>query len=319
MLMVCFAAFFGAFEQGRQFQDGKWRTGLWEHHPPQLESLGRQLGDFAEMWWEWTTPWLPLLVLSEYDPHTWTIPMEFRSSIVLFVVLLASTGLKSRWQFGLFLIVTLYSLVCTRWEVASFTGGAIVARLHLAASEKQRLLPIRTASSPTSIRLWKWPLGVLNILGLTISLFILSFPDEQAGKTPGYRFLNRMTLSTYQKDPREFWNPLAAIMILWFVEQVVFVRRFLSSEVPQYLGKISYGFYLVHGPLLHSVGFALQPRIWEVVGGDTAFRWCGGLFLGWILMLTLSIAVGHLFWLFVDAPLVRATRAFERLARRRCT
>lgn len=318
MLMVCFGSFLGAFDPGREFQDGEWLTGSWEQHPPRFQNFGRQLKDFCKMWWTWTSPFRWGFYFSEYDPHTWTIPVEFRSSIVLFVVLLASAGLKLRWSFGLVCLVTVYSLSRERWEVATFTGGAIVAHLQHAASarrERIQLLPTQKPLRPISTRVSKWALIALNVVGFVLSLFVLSFPDDQAGRTPGFRFLNRITLLTYH-TAREFWHPLAAIYILWSVERLSLLRKFLSSAIPQYLGKISYGLYLVHGPLLHSAGFAMQPKIWEAIGSGTRVKWCGGLFVGWMTMLTLSIVAGHIFWLLVDEPLVRATRWLERQARR---
>lgn len=318
MFVVCMASFIGAYDQGREFQDGEWLTGTWEQHPPRMKNFGKQLKDFCKMWWTWSSPFRWGFYYSEYDPHTWTIPVEFRSSIVLFVVLLASAGLKPRWSFGMICLVTLYCLCKERWEVATFTGGALVALLqHAAAARRDRvqLLPVQDTPSATRTKVRKWAILGLNIIGFLLSLFVLSFPDDQAGRTPGFRFLNRIAIPTYH-DNREFWHPFAAVFILYSVEQLSLLRMFLSSAVPQYLGKISYGFYLVHGPLLHSAGFALQPAIWRAVGSDTAAQWCGGLFIGWMTMLTLSITAGHLFWLLVDAPSVRATRWLEMKARK---
>lgn len=114
MLLVMFAAFFGAFEKGREFQDSsRWLTGLWEQHPPRFENFGKQIKDFVHMWWDWQTPFQWRLFYSEYDPHTWTIPVEFKGSMVLFVLLLASAGLKQRWRAGL-LFLSLHTALLLR-------------------------------------------------------------------------------------------------------------------------------------------------------------------------------------------------------------
>ncbi|KAI5361117.1 Putative acyltransferase 3 domain-containing protein [Septoria linicola] len=316
MLLACLASYLGAFDSGRKLEKTPWITGMWEQHPPRYSTLYAQIHDFTKMWWAWQSPFVWRLYYSLYDPHTWTIPVEFKCSMVLFVLLVGSAGLKQRWKFGLVLLVTWCSLLYKRWDVATFTAGALVADLHQRAAhrkeqtcvlpldDQQQLEPPRRGSHLKTILKW--------LLFLT-SLYVLSFPDNFPKKTPGYKTLRWLTPSAY-KDAHYFWHSVAASFIIWSVEELPPIRNFLSTSVPQYLGRTSFAFYLVHGPILHSAGFALQPAIWAATGHETTTQWCFGLLIGWVIMLPLSLGAAHVFYKLVDAPLVRVTRWLEQCA-----
>lgn len=341
MFLVNIAAYMGAYEQGRKLKTSEWMQGVWEQHPPQLKSLRAYLKNYCRMWVRWQKPFVWWSYYSDYDPHTWTIPTEFRDSMVLFLVLIASAGLKPRWRFGLLVLTTAFCFANHRWDVATFIGGAVVADIHIwqkvspaILDEKQHALPTDSSSeagspsqadgSPSaSSEAVEIATSVSKWILLLTSLWVLSFPDAKGPSTPGFIWLHKLTPPGYEPlydDPHAFWHALAAVPILWSITNIPSINNFLSSSIPQYLGKISYGLYLVHGPLLHSIGFALQPKIWEYVGGgDSDVRYCFGLLLGWMTMLCMSIFGAHLFWRFVDMPLVKAARWLEKRASREKT
>ncbi|KAF2208633.1 hypothetical protein CERZMDRAFT_101378 [Cercospora zeae-maydis SCOH1-5] len=328
MLIVMVATYLGAFDAGREFQKSSpWLTGSWEQHPPRRNTFGAQLEDFSWMWWDWQTPFQWRLYYSWYDPHTWTIPVEFRGSIVLFVLLLGSAGLKQSWRKVVFAFVTVYCFASKRWDSAAFTSGALVADLHLwqgAAStmaefDEKTSLPRWRRGKVSGIfvrMIGKHVRTALKTMLFVTSLWILSFPDDEAWITPGFSWLNDMTPSSYdgrELRPYMFWHAFAASFILWSVQRLHYIQAFFCLSIPQYLGRLSYAFYLVHGPLLHGIGFALQPKIFEAFGAaDSNTKWVGALMLGWMIMLTLSISVAHMFWKVVDMPLVRLAKWMER-------
>lgn len=329
MLLVMFGAFFGAFDAGHKFQEtSPWLTGLSEQHPPSFSSFAKQLRDFVGMWWAWATPFQWRLFYSEYDPHTWTIPVEFKGSMVLFVLLLASGGLKQRWRLVLFALTTAYCFASERWDVAAFIGGVLVADIHLwqtwkATEEVDNLDLPRTTSSGRATtsrqRIAAYALMTIKTIVFIAALYVLSFPDDIPERTPGFSWLYRITPPMYKTGstrPYLFWHALSALFVIWCIRQFHYVDAFFCLYVPQYLGKISYALYLVHGPLLHSAGFAMQPRIFQAVE-DSLRGWLGALILGWLTMLGLSVLVAHLFWKIVDVSLVRMAKWLEAKASRR--
>lgn len=313
MLIIAVMANIGAFEAGREFQESDWLTGAWEEHPPRFSSFGAQLKDYFGMWWKWSSPWTWMLYFNSYDPHTWTIPVEFRCSLVVFVMLLAASHLKQLWRYGLTILICIYCFACNRWDVAIFVGGSFVADLHLHTLKKHQrnedILPHHVLlRKPGLLR------SVSHVAAtavFTAGLYLLSFPDEMADKTPGFSTFDSITPSGYTWN-YTFWHSLGGILVVWAIEVLPPLQRFFASRVPQYLGKISFALYLVHGPILHSAGFVLQPKIWQAIGHDTTTKWCGGLFLGWITMLILCLASAHLFWKLVDIPVVKVVKQLEK-------
>ncbi|KAM3417797.1 18S rRNA aminocarboxypropyltransferase [Cercospora zeina] len=316
-ILVCVAAYWGAFDAGRKFQRTSMLTGTPEEHPPRKMSWKAQWADYCLMWWRWSNPFDWNFYWENYDPHTWTIPAEFRSSMVLFVMLLAGAGLKPRWRLGMITLVTAAALHFARWDVATFTGGALVADIHLSVSHRidgeAPKLPT-TESEPEDEGSDREISTDFKWLIVILALYVLSFPDEKAHSTPGFQTLAYYTPESYWNE-YSFWHAIASTIILWSIEQLPAIQRILSSEIPQYLGKISFAFYLCHGPLLHSIGFAMQPKIWKTFGHETLAMWCFGLAVGWTMMLALSLCTAHVFYTFVDMPLVRATRWLEDCAR----
>jgi len=47
------------------------------------------------------------------------------------------------------------------------------------------------------------------------------------------------------------------------------VSTVLNAKLPQYLGRISYSLYIVHGPMIHTLGYAVFPLFWSTRAGKT--------------------------------------------------
>jgi len=312
MLVMAVMTNLGVFDAGREFQESDWLTGAREEHPPRFSNLGTQLKDYFAMWWSWSSPWTWMLYFNRYDPHTRTIPVEFRCSLVVFLMLIATTHLKQLWRYGLTILICIYCFACDRWDVAIFAGGNFVADLHLHTLKKHErsedILPQCSLLRKTGPQRSAFSIAATAVL--TAGLYLLSFPDEMADGTPGFRALDSVTPPGYTWN-YTFWHALGGIFVIWTIEVLRPLQRFFESRVPQYLGKISFALYLVHGPLLHSAGFVLQPKIWQAIGHDSTAKWCGGLFLGWITMLMLCLASAHLFWKLVDVPVVKLVKQLE--------
>lgn len=83
-------------------------------------------------------------------------------------------------------------------------------------------------------------------------------------------------------------------------------RRAFQVGAAQFLGRISFALYLVHFPLLFTVGAAAYPL----------FRWPGGLAVFFVLFAALSLAIAYAFTLAVDEPVLRAVKWVQVKARR---
>ncbi|KAJ5188460.1 hypothetical protein N7491_004785 [Penicillium cf. griseofulvum] len=65
------------------------------------------------------------------------------------------------------------------------------------------------------------------------------------------------------------------------------------------VGRISYSLYLVHGPVMHGVGYRVFPLIWAAVGRD-GWRDPVGLALGWLVVFSVVFYIADRVMVAVD-------------------
>ncbi|KAH7018616.1 acyltransferase family-domain-containing protein [Microdochium trichocladiopsis] len=373
IIIIALAAWLGAYEPGWKLKGSPWQGGEWEPNPDRRPDLGTTLRDLYYSWWDWSNPWNWNPMYIEYDPHLWTIPIEFRSSMVLFLALLGTASLRGSWRGSLLWIGCVYCLWYGRWDVGVFLGGAVMAELHLyiasrsspwswrtvvgrvkqgigrgrlrlrvsssSASTAPRVVDLEQGSpEPTTKPRTLMPLSIFFttclVLILLSSLFFLSYPDARGSSTPGFTVLSQyLTPRAFGDGKYLFWHAVGSILFIFSVPLLPRLAAWVfENPVAQYLGRISYALYLCHGPVMHSLGFAVQPLIFKnVVGvyiiepeeGATAGRdapvqwaggqsgWCLGLLLGWFMCLVITIFVADIFWRSVDVGCVKLARAVE--------
>jgi len=279
-----------------------WITGRGDLHPVNMGSLSKQLVHCYHHWAEWINPWRWDHVYNEYDPHAWTIPLEFRSSMILFLALVGTAGLKEKWRLGAIVVLFTYCLKALRWEVALFLGGVVLAQIDLMLGTFEAL-PSRSVLG----RIAQW---ILCLFGF----YFLSFPDLVGEVTPGVRYLSSITPEGYDWLYL-FWHTIGAVILVHSVTNVLFLRRLFERPTCLYLGKISFAFYLVHGPILTALGLTLMPRIWRITGYGGGYGsnagFVTGLALGWCLLLCFSVWLGDIFWRLVDVPCTKLARQIE--------
>ncbi|KAK6864844.1 hypothetical protein PG990_005716 [Apiospora arundinis] len=193
--------------------------------PPRGETLRKQL----RHWWAHTVhlvnPFRNIdgranLYSPPYNGHLWTIPIEFKGSLLVFVLLLAFMKAK-RW---LHMSVTL-GFAC--WlaqlgdlDMALFCSGLFLAELFIIwppagkAGENE--------SNVTTIdKRPRRPLRVLRHI-LTFWLFIcalhlLSYPENGGPKSPGFRKLS-LAVPVFYRGREEliqwFWNSIGSVLFI---------------------------------------------------------------------------------------------------------
>jgi peptidoglycan/LPS O-acetylase OafA/YrhL len=89
------------------------------------------------------------------------------------------------------------------------------------------------------------------------------------------------------------------------------LRAIFDNAYSRYLGKISYALYLVHGPIVHMLGFWLVPFFWKYTGRDTMF----GKELGWAMafcvLTPLIVYTADVFWRQIDVRCVALAKWLE--------
>lgn len=191
---------------------------------------------------------------------------------------------------------------------------------------------------------------ILPTILLTTSLYLLSQPDINSHLTPGWVTLTSLIPHWWTEHYR-FYQSIGAVIFVYAVSRYpsstesssnitnpagsnssspssaavaavavaipIFSsylnpRALFESPFAQYLGKISYAIYLVHGPVLHTMGYSVMKFTWtHVTGTDTDGRYITGFLLASFLVIPLVVWVADIFWRGVDEPVVKFARRVE--------
>lgn len=277
--------------------------GSWEEHPIIHPHIFKALANFTVVYSEWANPFQFGHMHPRYDPHTWTIPKELRGSMVIYTFLLGTAALKARWRLAAAAGLSAYAITMGFWDMGVFVGGMLLSELDMLRSTEPStltnedrlfvasLFSRRASSLPAATNTGR----VLRWATILLALYFLSYPDAAAEFTPGFRTLSALVPRWYSPVSRwMFYQALGALLLLPCVLRSAMLRGLLESALPQYLGRISFSFYLVHGPVLHSLGFWVMPRLFERLGK------IGGYVVGYVGLLTVALWVSGWFYRRVD-------------------
>lgn len=300
----------GYFEAGKLVRmDPVLYNGNNEEHPVQFSTLYEQTWDWLLSMsnlisnvWNWN------LYFNNYDPHLWTIPLEYRSSIVLFITLLALSRLRPIAR--LILVASIMALCLfywARWEVFLFLAGMIFAELDLMSDifDEASLLDEKDPSGDLRSSGWIWACIML------VGLFFSSCPSVQPGNAPGYSFLTSFVPEGYNWQPGRPLQAIGGCLTVWSFMHLPSIQRIFTTGAAQYLGQISYAFYIVHGPIFHLFGYRFVQTCWLLTGNETNSGFALGLGLAVLVLLPLAIWAADLFWRAIDAPCVELAKWIE--------
>ncbi|RDW81371.1 acyltransferase family protein [Aspergillus mulundensis] len=322
ILLVLLAVRLGAYNYSQKVLfEGHTIRGTNEQHPPiMVKSLAKQLWDWYYTLARLMDPFDWGLYYNNYNPHLWTIPVEFRSSIVLFLTILATSRVKTAVRIFLVSSLVWFCMRYGRWDVVLFLGGMLMAEADLIqglwekrpsedAGDKEKRVWTSAATPQHQV-----PFRLLSrrrwIALFLLGLYLGSTPNTGYKFTPFFMWTWHITPKTYP-EPHRFPQTLGALMIVYSINHSKDIQKLFVNPVSQYLGKISFAFYIVHGPILHSLGYSLMPNIWHITGKETNFQYCFGFFIGWLICLPVSLWAGDLFWRLVDTPSVKLAKWIE--------
>jgi peptidoglycan/LPS O-acetylase OafA/YrhL len=136
MIMICISL--GMYDRGqRAFESDVDMPGFHEPQPPQFRN-----DPFNVQFWDWvnsTWKWLNIWGVSghPYNPHLWTLSVEFRCSIALFVVLVALARTKAIWRLSGLGTMVIYCYYTNAWSEWMFFAGGFLAQLRLLQEGRQ--------------------------------------------------------------------------------------------------------------------------------------------------------------------------------------
>jgi len=185
-----------------------------------------------------------------YDTSLWTMSVEFAGSLLLIVVFVAMRPLRGRPNADAWLVFVFLALgVLGHFLYLSLFAFGAALRL---ANLRERLKDLPGLS---------WMMAALLVLGI----FFGTIPYAQT-RGPWLDWLVahalvdpntgwQMNDGPFRGIPdATFWHAVGALMTLVAADNWPELRRQLERWLPQFFGKVSFPLYLLHVPILISVG-----------------------------------------------------------------
>lgn len=320
LFIIAVSSYLGAFDVARRnwlmekaLLDAKKPT-LWKFHesePPIFNTLSAQLID------AWSKAvamfqiinWRTNIHSGTYDTHTWTIPVEFRTSMLLFMFLAVVLNMKPNSRVICFCVVMLLAAFSELFDVVCFFGGALLAMWdveHLQAS-----LPSTKETAKVTAAV-SWKTGMLLFVG---GLFLLSASTQTIAPDPFYGGIAAL-FPAQVRDKGAYPRAIGSIMTTWAVVHWPPAKALFTNKFCGYLGKISYALYLVHGSVIRAILHVLIPITYKWTGDGTftgqtwvgtTVAWC----VGTAACVPVSIWISDMFYRAVDIPTVRLCKWIE--------
>jgi len=207
---------------------------------------------------------------SFFNNPLWTMQIELIGSWLLYLIYGLSQDRVRIWILTLYLALPLFLALP---EFSAFAAGALLREAAIAHRLPQR-----------------WPLGAL-VFGILFGAMMKGYGDRIGIHLPVLFALGQ---------PHKFWHVVAAISLMYAILNLDWLNRLLAGPAGRFLGRISFGLYLVHAPLLYTV-FGLAYL--ALPAHDPL----------WIMLLLAAflsavVLLGYLFTLAVDQPVLKAIR-----------
>lgn len=269
--------------------------------------------------------------------HAWTLPFEYRGSLVVFTLCVACSRLTTRCRKLFLAAFALWALYWIRWDVFCFTAGMFLAELRF-----QPLFPsfvsfssLSSSFSSTGPKLEPLPLSapvaeddaaprrpwaklwarlthavplrpLVGLLALGPAILVCGWPDGAEGGQEPYASIHRaFTPGHYDGVNIDFlYASVGAIMVLASLEALPLLQWLLSTAPFRYLGEISFSFYLLHLLLINIMSARMLVFLTLTCGWEYDYAFA----LMWFVTAAGIVFASDLFWRGVDETSVRLSR-----------
>ena len=144
------------------------------------------------------------------------------------------------------------------WYAAAFMAGMLLCDIDLLVQNNEALLP----------RLFTWLSSFKELI--FFHLFVLglylggapAFDDDRDAiyKSPGWIWLSYLKPQAVF-EAKWFYLFWGAVFLIASIPRLPFLKSFFETRFCQYLARISYALYLVHGPVMSTLGVRLYAAV----------------------------------------------------------
>ncbi|QSZ34677.1 hypothetical protein DSL72_007531 [Monilinia vaccinii-corymbosi] len=235
---------FNIYPPPRSEHEVKWTSEVWKWY--------LEIKSFSYIFRTGGDPWFT------YNVHVWSIPVEIKGSITIYTALMAFSRCSRNARLYLELALIYYFIyIADGIHNAMFVAGMLLCDLDLLAENDD--LP-RFFSMFDS---WK-ELIFFNFF--VAAMYLGGVPsydlDEKILKnSPGWHYLSYLKPQAVF-DYKWFYLFFAATFLVASIPRIPLLKSFFECRLCQYMGHISFAFYLVHGPVMALLG----DRLYSAVG-----------------------------------------------------
>ncbi|CAI6244566.1 unnamed protein product [Periconia digitata] len=187
-----------------------------------------------------------------YLPYSWSIPVEFRGSIVTYIALSALARCTKNARLWCEAGLVFYFLyIADGWYASLFMCGMLLCDLDLLALDDE--LPRIFSMLSAFKELIFFHLFILGLYLAGAPSCDLPGHESDYSMSPGWRWLAHLKPQAVF-DQKWFFLFWAATFTVAAIPRLPLLKRFFESRICQYLARISFALYLVHGPLIWILG-----------------------------------------------------------------
>ena len=247
---------------------------------------------------------------NKYLGPMWTIPVELRGSMILFIYIAATCKLRAYTRLALTCVFVIFCYIWRALYVADFLMGMIVAEIGLLRNPERLVkspsLPVHTTVPRTQSLASKCFWTLVALLGI----FLLGEPVTGTdfllivGDGP-WRFLRSWIPSGLHFATTLYWYlGMGGFLLILGLEMYPTLQAPLRCGFSQYVGELSFGIYALHVPLLIAIiGHWYDPNVRLPLGWDRTW----GVVPGAIIM-HLAVFTTADYFTRVDKRVVRLGR-----------
>jgi peptidoglycan/LPS O-acetylase OafA/YrhL len=218
-------------------------------------------------------------------------------------MVVALAPVRQRLRIPILLSLSIYCMLLRRRqeELSLFIFGMLLADLERRPQTLRNPLKhehFRRIAAMSAI--------VLRWLIFIFGLYLLSWPPNLGYKSPAYKLLAHLDRK------HNHWHNVGACLTLYAVLRIDSLKRFLSTKVVLYLGRISFALYCVHYLVNLVFGRLLLDLTWSLTGKDTVTRYQLGFLFGFALTTPLVILASHVFYIGVDITSIRLSKFIQQ-------
>ncbi|KAI9930727.1 hypothetical protein ASPWEDRAFT_471532 [Aspergillus wentii DTO 134E9] len=273
------------------------------------------------------------------NPQLWTMPIEFRGSYVVFLLIAGSASWRPKLRLWVLPVLAVYFFWYGTWDVFGFIWGLWLAERTVAKEDEEEEKVSLQIPVPRScnklLRLVHLPQRKLPMSKIiTVFCFLAGFHLICLGNdgelTPGYQFLAAFQPSAW-KDNWELihwsWKAVGAAMLVHAINESPLLQRPFDTRFAQYLGHISFSVYLLHEGIYELWRDPVRNFFWMLLNGSPypggpeaaandpfSFHltwWMSGIMLGSVV-----VGLAHYYTIHVDQRCVAFTKKLEKLLTR---